>query len=221
MPFVRQNHSPMDFRKYLRAPWVWTLLLTIIYMVGFVGIIYPPTRSITVSLTPVNLLLCASVLIFFERQRNAGFIAAALVTAILGFTVEWIGITTGFPFGTYHYEETLGIKFAGVPLIIGLNWFILIYSTQTLGVQLPHWLNAGLGATIMMGYDLLLEPFAIRFDLWEWHQTEVPLQNYIAWWGISFGLHLLFRRMAGKRKNPLAIAVLTLQSLFFFFLLLF
>ena len=209
----------MDFRKKLTTPGVWILLLTIIYMVGLAGILYPPTRALTIGLTPINLLLCAGVLLFFEKQPNARFILAAFLVAILGFSVEWIGITTGFPFGPYHYEETLGLKWASVPLLIGINWFVLIYSTQSIGVRLSIWQNALLGATLMMGYDLLLEPFAIRFDLWEWHEAEVPVQNYVAWWGIAFGLHLLFRQIAGKRKNPLAIAVLTLQSLFFFFLL--
>ncbi len=209
----------MDFRKQLNTPTVWIALLTIIYAVGLAGIVYPPTRALTVSLTPVNLLLCAIVLLYFETQPKVNFWIAGLLIAALGFAVEWVGITTGFPFGAYHYEETLGFKLAGVPVMIGLNWFILIYCTQSIGFRLSAFTSATLGASLMMGYDFLLEPFAIRFDLWEWHQEEVPLQNYLAWWAIAFGLHLLFRQLAGKRKNPLAIAVLTLQSLFFFFLL--
>ena len=209
----------MDFRKQLNTPTVWIALLTIIYAVGLAGIVYPPTRALTVSLTPVNLLLCAIVLLYFETQPKVNFWIAGLLIAALGFAVEWVGITTDFPFGAYHYEETLGFKLAGVPVMIGLNWFILIYCTQSIGFRLSAFTSATLGASLMMGYDFLLEPFAIRFDLWEWHQEEVPLQNYLAWWAIAFGLHLLFRQLAGKRKNPLAIAVLTLQSLFFFFLL--
>lgn len=209
----------MDFRKQLNTPTVWIALLTIIYAVGLAGIVYPPTRALTVSLTPVNLLLCAIVLLYFETQPKVNFWIVGLLIAALGFAVEWVGITTDFPFGAYHYEETLGFKLAGVPVMIGLNWFILIYCTQSIGFRLSAFTSATLGASLMMGYDFLLEPFAIRFDLWEWHQEEVPLQNYLAWWAIAFGLHLLFRQLAGKRKNPLAIAVLTLQSLFFFFLL--
>ncbi|MFB8735533.1 carotenoid biosynthesis protein [Bacillus sp. SL00103] len=37
----------------------------------------------------------------------------ATIVGVLTFTVEWIGITTGFPFGAYDYYPTLGFLVAG------------------------------------------------------------------------------------------------------------
>jgi uncharacterized membrane protein len=43
--------------------------------------------------------------------------------------VEIIGINTGFPFGHYYYSNILKIQFLSVPVIIGINWVVLTYST--------------------------------------------------------------------------------------------
>ena len=37
------------------------------------------------------------------------------------------GANTGLIFGNYTYGNILGMKVLGVPLIIGLNWFIVMY----------------------------------------------------------------------------------------------
>lgn len=51
-----------------------------------------------------------------------GVIKRAAIVGVMTFTVEWIGITTGFPFGAYDYYPTLGFLVAGVPLTIAFAW---------------------------------------------------------------------------------------------------
>ena len=51
--------------------------------------------------------------------------ARAVLAWVVGSTlvIEWIGTTTGFPFGAYRYTDALQPQVAGVPLIVPLAWF--------------------------------------------------------------------------------------------------
>ena len=46
-------------------------------------------------------------------------------------TVELVGTKTGMLFGDYSYGKVLGPALQGVPLIIGINWFIMMYCCGT------------------------------------------------------------------------------------------
>jgi putative membrane protein len=71
------------------------------------------------------------------------------------------------------------------------------------------------GALLMVIYDILLEPVAIRLDMWSWETVTPPLQNYIAWFIISFPLVMLLGRYTKNSSNPLNTIVLVCQLLFF------
>lgn len=88
------------------------------------------------------------------------------IIAASGYLIELIGIITGLIFGEYAYGSGLGLKLFDVPLIIGLNWAILVFATAALTQQFlwPTWLKATLAATLMVAYDFFLEPVAINFD---------------------------------------------------------
>jgi putative membrane protein len=124
---------------------------------------------------------------------------------------------TGTIFGSYHYGETLGFSVADVPLVMGLNWLILIYCT---GSMLNHFkLNTILksisGATILVLLDLLIEQVAIRNDFWHWKNSEIPLQNFIAWWIISFVFLYGFFLVLKNNTNRLSLLYLIVQFGFF------
>jgi putative membrane protein len=89
---------------------------------------------------------------------------------VVGFFVEVVGINTGYLFGQYTYGETLGYKWLDVPLMIGVNWWILTYSTGILAryLPLPAIGRAVVAAVLMVGLDACIEPVAVRFDFWQW-----------------------------------------------------
>ena len=124
---------------------------------------------------------------------------------------------TGRVFGEYAYGDVLGLKLLNVPLLIGLNWSMLVFA---IGVPLhrlalPRWGKVLLASAAMVALDLLIEPVAIRLDFWTWAQGDVPVQNYLAWGGVSAVFFTLFFTLPVKRENPLARYVLLAQVLFF------
>jgi putative membrane protein len=52
---------------------------------------------------------------------------ASLCILFLSWAVEHMGVTTGFPFGGYHYTDTLNLKVLGVvPLAVPFAWLLVI-----------------------------------------------------------------------------------------------
>ncbi|MFW5803961.1 MAG: carotenoid biosynthesis protein [bacterium] len=106
---------------------VWKLLVNF-YIIGGLGLIIPFTRELFQQITPLSLLFSfILLLIYHEGDEKTKFFVVSILIAIVGFLVEVLGVQTGIIFGSYQYGETLGPKLFQVPLIIGINWLMLVY----------------------------------------------------------------------------------------------
>ena len=63
--------------------------------------------------------------------------------------------------------------------------------------------------------DWLIEPVAVKYDFWQWTNTVVPMQNYIAWFIISALLLFIFNKFEFQKNNKLAQALYIIQLVFF------
>ncbi|TGE20746.1 carotenoid biosynthesis protein [Hymenobacter aquaticus] len=193
-------------------------VLLLFHVTGFLGLAFSKDPDFYLQFVPLNLLLTAVLLFSFQRDRNMAFWAFCLTTAAVGFFVEVVGIQTGKIFGQYAYGATLGFKWLGVPLIIGLNWLMLTYSTGILARYLPinGFLRAVVAALLLVGMDICLEPVAVRYDFWTWAFDVIPLQNFKGWFAVALILQVYFNRTDFEKRNPLVPFVYLLQLLFFF-----
>ncbi|MGM0567250.1 MAG: carotenoid biosynthesis protein [Bacteroidota bacterium] len=195
-------------------------VIGIVYLVGILGMSIPETRGLFQQLTPVNLLFAGFMLFLFHRPYSLKPALLFLLVFLGGFGVEVAGVQTGLVFGSYAYGEALGLKIAGTPLLIGLNWLMLIYMVYHLlqDLETSFFLKSIIGALMMVAYDLLLEPVAIRLDFWQWGGGAIPLQNYLAWFGISFVFLLIWNLAKAKTTNPVSNTLLATQMSFFLIL---
>ena len=196
------------------------LVLIIFHVVGFYGLAFSQYPAWFRALSPLNLLLTNVLLFSFHQSWNWSFALFAVVVLFVGFFAEVIGVHTGLLFGSYTYGQSLGLKLWDIPLIIALNWLLLVYSTGVLVQQLawPWYLKALLAAGLMVFLDMLIEPVAAVLDYWTWAGYRIPASNYWGWLGVAFLLHLYFQRAHFKKQNSLASFVLGVQLLFFFLL---
>ena len=141
------------------------------------------------------------------------------VVVILGYLVELIGVHTELFFGRYAYGLGLGYKLAEVPLLIGANWLLVVLGASAiLAVVKPVWIRMLTGAILIVGYDVLLEPFAISVGLWSWPESgRVPTQNYLDWalFGVLFML-LLYLLAPIRRLHKGVATIFLVQWLFFY-----
>ena len=169
------------------------------------------------SKTPINLtIICILFILKFPVDNMKKVVVAACLFTI-GMTVEWIGVHYDFLFGSYHYGDNLGLKLAGVPWLIGINWMVLTFVTASIAGYFTNykWLRILVGSALMLLLDYFMEVSAPGFGFWFWEDGAAPLRNYIAWFGIAMGLHFIYQNVRIK-GNPTFSGHVYGSQLFFF-----
>jgi putative membrane protein len=170
--------------------------------------------------TPFNLILGAGLLYWnFPLINGWRSLAIWSIVYVIGMGVELIGVNTGLLFGEYRYGENLGVKFYGVPLLIGINWVVLSFLTATLSNHYIKnvWLAPLCGAFLMVALDFFIEPVAPRFDFWHWQAGFAPFRNYLDWFAVSFILQLIVKHDLPTENQLFPLHHFISQVLFFAF----
>lgn len=204
-----------------------TFLLLVFYGVGTIGIYLNPTQF--AKLTPFNLLITTFILFYLHPKKDLLFFINLFMVGISAWFLEMIGVTTGLIFGNYQYGLSLGPKLTETPLIIGLNWIIVAYSSlqtiQFITIKLNKKLSeiaASLCAALLMVLlDFLIEPLAPKLDFWTFQNNFIPLQNYTAWFFFGFAFCFWMLKGGLLKNNPMGWRVYLVQILFFSLLTLF
>jgi putative membrane protein len=167
--------------------------------------------------TPLNLMIMATLLILNFPIHHKKTIVLALLFFAVSFILEWVGVHYGFLFGEYSYGQNLGVKLDEVPLLIGINWTVLIFCTAAIADRLvSHPVSKIiLGASFMVFLDFFIETSAPLFDFWSWELGYAPLRNYIAWFVISAALHFVYRQSKIKGDFNFSCHLYAAQLVFF------
>lgn len=192
----------------------------IFYAVGILGLAVPETYPLFVRLTPLAIVLSTIALIYYHPHFTPKGIAVFLSIAVMGYFIEVYGVNTGLLFGHYTYGAGLGKKIFNTPLIIGLNWLMLIYISAAIleNLKVGRVAKVLLASLIMLFYDVVVEQIAPAIDMWEFQAASVPIQNYAAWFFIAVFFHTLVKLFRIPTKNRLAGVILCCQLLFFLIL---
>jgi bisanhydrobacterioruberin hydratase len=214
-----------------------TGLAILFHFFGLTGILFWD-KNFFIQSTPVNLLLMFVLLVWTQEERNKQFFLFAATAFVMGFAAEVIGVNTGLLFGDYTYGKVLGLKWAGVPLLIGINWFVIIYcsgiSISMLLMKMIYKVSAQArqppmalkalsliadGATLAVFFDWMLEPVAVKLGFWQWNgDGTIPVYNYLCWFVISTGLLTIFHFCKFSKQNKFAVNLLLIQMMFFLLL---
>ncbi len=181
--------------KALRVPAAAvSVLLAVMFPVGIIGMasgMLAKQHLWTASL----FLGVQAALTFVVLWDAASFVRALLITVMIGTAaaaVEFVGLATGFPFGSYYYSYNLEpFVVSNVPLAIVFAWYILsvnivlLYRTGTPGID-GSGMKIVAGGLLLLGIDIMLEPFASFVNrYWTWAGGVIPMQNYTAWFVIG------------------------------------
>lgn len=198
---------------------------------GLMGILFTPYRDWFVNNTPLILLIMFLLLSKSQMNPSKKYFIFFLIAFMTGMITEIIGVNSGLLFGHYQYSNVFGLKLFGVPLLIGLNWFIIVtcagsFFNQILSlVQQKFSLNFSKialviyeivgGAIIATCFDIILEPVAIQLNFWIWENSQVPISNYICWFLISAALLAVNRYFKMLERNSFATILFIIQGSFF------
>ena len=214
-----------------------TFIAILFHLIGLVGILFFSRTFFTES-TLFNLLLSGLLLVWTQKEKNRHFYLFFVLAFVVGFSAEVIGVNTGLLFGNYSYGKVLGLEWLKVPLVIGVNWFIVLYccgiSISTLLTKVidqisiktespPQSLKAISvitdGATLAVLFDWLMEPVAVKLGFWQWKDNgNIPIYNFVCWLAISALLLTVFHFCKFNKQNKFAINLLLIQFMFFLLL---
>jgi putative membrane protein len=199
----------MSVKKYL------LYFLILVYVSGAIGFLINP--GFFSPFTPFTLVFTCFVFLIHQPVNSLNFTLSFVAVALIGFVAEVIGVKTGAVFGNYYYGNALGYKVWGVPLVISLNWGLLI----NIGLLVAAYLSskplviATIAAFIITSVDLLIEQVASQMDYWHFSEGIAGLQNYVGWFIISFFASLAFQKHLAKGDKRIAYIFLALQLFFF------
>ena len=143
-----------------------------------------------------------------------------VIAAVIGYSMEQIGIWTGAIFGPYTYTPLLGAKIIDVPWVIPLCWFAVVYFAHVITNLIVHAnpvakestlgktaIMAVLTAFVATGLDLSLDPAMSSAPVEAWIWTDggeymgVPFKNFQGWVITAFLMDFIFRMVTKRFKS--------------------
>jgi putative membrane protein len=135
----------------------------------------------------MRLPLIAGLLPLVDRRLGAGL--AALTG--YAYAIEFVGVTTGWPYGDFQYVIDLGPMVAGVPIGLPVFFLPLVVNAYLLATLLVASIRRGwrerLAAALVaiLGIDLILDPAAVALGFWTYLDGGiyygVPASNFLGW----------------------------------------
>lgn len=112
--------------------------------------------------------------------------------AVYSYGIEYVGATTGWPYGDFAYGIDLGPMLAGtVPLGLPVFFFPLVLNSYLLcllllGDRANQWfVRLPVVIAAVIAVDLVLDPGAVGLGFWEYAgggaYYQVPWSNYVGW----------------------------------------
>jgi uncharacterized membrane protein len=207
-------------RISLRQVAFWTVLA--IYLALVVGFAWNPSPLAEV-LAAIGILVAFAHAIVTYGWRDA--LALTAICVVITFTMENIGVATGWPFGHYHFAIEPNLPHVGtIPPVVGPLWFGMGYFSWIVAGTLLG--GAGLrmsrkfhlialpivAAFVMTQWDVVMDPPESTISkVWIWHEGGghfgVPVSNYIGWLLTSWLFYQAFAIYLGSRRNTSKWAV--------------
>jgi bisanhydrobacterioruberin hydratase len=126
----------------------------------------------------------------------------------INWSLEWLGVHTGWIFGRYQYHAALQPQICGIPLAIGFSLLTLLLSAAALERRFASRLQSDdvmrrslIVAILLLVFDIVLEPGAIKLGYWHWQDGIIPWGNYLSWFGIGWALAYITMRLEVWRRG--------------------
>ena len=192
-----------------------------IYLALVIGFAWNPT-PLAQGLAAIGILAaCAHAALTYGWKDALALLAICVAVT---FTMENIGVATGWPFGHYHFEVGSNLPHIGtIPIIVGPLWFGMGYfSWIVAGILLGGEARASrrielmalpvVAAFVMTQWDVVMDPPESTISkAWTWHDGGahfgVPLSNYFGWLLTAWLFYQAFALYLNRRRHvaePLA-----------------
>ncbi len=149
-----------------------------------------------------------------------------IIAFVVGWTMEAIGIRTGWPFGPYHYTSKLPPQILHVPIPVLMAWYMMAYTSLAMirawSADLPStriaraWEIAA-ATFALTAWDVIMDPLMVAGGHWVWEikgaYFGIPVQNYLGWMLTGAVMYTLYTLLEQTLPAPPPAAEGTYQPL--------
>jgi len=166
---------------------------------------------VTIAMIAFLFLHCART---YDRRAVLVFV---VLISFVGWVFESIGISTGFPFGAYHYASDMSPFVGNVPVFVLSAYVLMGYVSWALGELIARplrgrllqarWLIVPLlAAGLMVVWDLSMDPLRATVEgRWTWvdggAHYGVPGSNYVGWFMVTWMMFQAFSYFLKRRGS--------------------
>lgn len=154
--------------------------------------VYPLVSGTTLQVITIATIYVGATAMVLHAYLSFGFKYASrylLLAALFGYFIELLGLNTGWPFGVYTYDSSLGFAIFGVPLVVPFAWVMMIHPCLVAARRITSKWTFLYGGALLAGWDLFLDPLMVSAGRWTWEVPgahvpfvpDVPLSNFFGW----------------------------------------
>ena len=174
-----------QLRRATPRPLILACVVTLLAGLFVVRLPDVPGASIGSYFSTFLIALPSTVALFrYLGPRRATLSLLAL--SVFAYAIEYFGVATGFPYGTFFYGDALGPALAGlVPFLLPVSYAPLVIGAVVATWGGPRLLHVAWSALLLVWMDAVLDPGATSLGFWVWPEGGtyygVPLSNFAGW----------------------------------------
>jgi putative membrane protein len=214
-----RHYNPRRNRRRGISPRAKTVLMSMVALTIVMQMAYPLVDGERLRILTIATVYMGALAMVVHGHLSYGgkYTAIYLPTVLLfGLGVEALGVHTGWPFGIYEYDSSLGPQLLGVPLVVPCAWAMMVHPALMAARRITKSWVFLYGGALLAAWDLFLDPQMVDAGRWKWEVTgshlpfapTIPLSNSFGWLlaGITIVGFLNFVLPRERRKNSASLA---------------
>ena len=213
-----RHYNPRRRRRGGISPKARNFLGALVALIILLQISYPLIEGEALRIVTIATVFVAAVAMVVHGHLSYGFKYSSRYLPIayaFGLGIEVLGVHTGWPFGVYEYDPSLGVQLFGVPLIVPCAWVMMVHPCLCAARRIAgNWVFL-YGGALLAAWDLFLDALMVGAGRWTWEvpgahvpfTPDVPLSNAFGWLlsglVITGILHLILPRERRKESASL------------------
>jgi uncharacterized membrane protein len=188
------------------------LLHAVLGIAIFLQIAYPLVDGKTLTYLTLAIVYTGALSMLVHAYYAYGFrylLTYFSITFVFSVIVEQIGVQTGWPFGTYSYDQSLGPQLFNVPFVVPFAWIMMTHPVLVAARRVTQDWTFLYGGALLMAWDLFLDPQMVIAGRWTWEftgahvpfQPEIPLSNAAGWLFIGMGLIAILNLVLPRERR--------------------
>jgi uncharacterized membrane protein len=125
-----RHYNPRRRRRGGISPKARNFLGALVALIILLQISYPLIEGEALRIVTIATVFVAAIAMVVHGHLSYGFKYSSRYLPIayaFGLGIEVLGVHTGWPFGVYEYDASLGVQLFGVPLIVPCAWVMMVH----------------------------------------------------------------------------------------------